>query len=349
MKEIIVVLTPGFPKDAQDTTCLTYLQNWALAMQQYQAKELYIIAFQYPFVEKNYCWKGIQVYAAGGCNTKYLSRLLTWGKVWKKLLYLKKTYKICVIQTFWLTEAAFIGEKFASMYHIPLFTTIMGQDAKVTNPYLKWLNISKHCLISDATHIKLLFPSIQQIILFGLAPNPYFTQYNAERNIDIIGIGSLIPLKRFHVFIDLIAEVKKVYPNIRSQIIGEGPEKSNLQQQIQHLHLEENVQLRGLLPYNEVLAHLHQSKLLLHTSEYEAQCLVYAEAFACGAYITCFPVGEYPIHAKAKIAQNFQEMRANILAILALPQADYTSVLSVSLADMAKAYIDLYAGQQQIK
>src|ERR1035437_9359608 len=91
----IVLLTPGFPKDEQDTTCTTYLQDYVLSFAKLYPKiNLKVITFQYPYKEGNYKWNNIDVYSAGGKNTKYFYKIITWIRVWRQLSRINKESEI---------------------------------------------------------------------------------------------------------------------------------------------------------------------------------------------------------------------------------------------------------------
>ena len=84
-KKTVIILTPGFAKDEQDTNCIPTLQQYVSTLSEMRPDiKLHVIAFQYPFKEGHYKWKGIDVYSAGGKGSLY-SRLATWRRVNKEL------------------------------------------------------------------------------------------------------------------------------------------------------------------------------------------------------------------------------------------------------------------------
>ena len=86
----IVLLSPGFARDETDTTCLTFLQDYALALKRLEpALQFEILSLQYPFDRGEYRWNDIPVFSAQGKNSKYLRRLPTWWKMFRKLRALK--------------------------------------------------------------------------------------------------------------------------------------------------------------------------------------------------------------------------------------------------------------------
>ena len=73
--------------------------------------------------------------------------------------------------------------------------------------------------------------------LFGPVP--------LKRDIDVLGAGSLIPLKQYHLFIETINFLKRIFPDIKAVICGNGPEMERLKSMAISLHLEKNLSFRN--------------------------------------------------------------------------------------------------------
>ena len=48
----VVILTPGFARDEQDSTCLPFLQEYVLTLKKNSSYSCKIVALQYPFDRK---------------------------------------------------------------------------------------------------------------------------------------------------------------------------------------------------------------------------------------------------------------------------------------------------------
>lgn len=339
-KRLLIVLTPGFPQDEQDTTCLTYLQHWVLELQKRDLFDLKVLVFQYPYEARTYRWNGVEVRALGGKNRKQLHKLWIWMQAFWQIRKWVQRQPDALIQTFWLTDVAWVGEWAARWWRLPLFSTILGQDALPSNPYLKVLNLKRHQLIALSKYVVRDWHLPVQVIPFGLPSSP--TPHNAVRPIDLIGIGSLIPLKDYEAFVRITADIRADFPHVQAQLVGEGPEKTKLQAQIEAAGLTKQVQLVGLLPYPEVNSRLQQAKILLHTSTYEAQALVYLEALANGAYLVCRQVGFVPDHPKVFSYQTEAEAVAHIRHILSLDKPDFAPYLHWSVGQAVERYVGMY-------
>lgn len=273
----IVILTPGFPENEADTTCIPALQIYVKALKQISGFDVTVITFHYPDKKKSYLWNGIPVIALGGSSR--LAKLLLWKRASRILKELHQQKKISVLHSFWLGECALIGNWFAQKKNIPHLTTLMGQDALKQNGYAKILPIKKMKLITlSEFHQQTFFQNHKvstEIIPWGITRED-FPESN-EKTIDIIGVGSLIPLKNYQLFIEVIAELNQIQP-IKAVLIGDGVLKSELEQKIQSLNLENVLQVKGELEYSETLHELSKAKILLHPNTYESFGLVFAEA-----------------------------------------------------------------------
>jgi glycosyltransferase involved in cell wall biosynthesis len=105
------------------------------------------------------------------------------------------------------------------------------------------------------------------------------------KNNEITIIGSLVDKKGQQLAIDCIEELKSRGVLVRLNILGEGPNRSILQYQIEQLHLQDFVTLHGNVEFPEQF--LQRSRLYLHTAIYEPFGLVLIEAMACGLPVVC--------------------------------------------------------------
>src|SRR5476651_2562987 len=117
--QTLIILSPGFPENEADSTCLPLQQSLVKAIkQQHPHLNLVVIAFQYPYKKRNYLWNGITVEAFGGKRRGKLFRLYNWAQVWQRLKQINQTDNIAGILSFWMGECAFIGERFAKAHQL---------------------------------------------------------------------------------------------------------------------------------------------------------------------------------------------------------------------------------------
>jgi glycosyltransferase involved in cell wall biosynthesis len=259
---------------------------------------------------------------------------------------LNKQYQIIGLLSFWLDECALIGSRFAKLKGIKHLCWILGQDAKAGNKYAQQMKLKADELIALSDFIVKEYSknygiSPSHVIPVGV-DTTLFGEEVKERDIDILGAGSLIPLKQFDVFVKMVSLIKELRHNIQAVICGKGPERERLLAIIKTLGLEENIKLVGELSHTEVLTLMQQSKLLLHTSAYEGFGAVCLEALYAGASVVSFvkPM-DAPI-PNWHIAINEDDMLQKVEAILNTPQCDHNPVLPYPIADNAKAMMKLF-------
>ncbi len=340
----ILVITPGFPKDENDTGCIPPMQLFLDQIKNtYQDLKLSVISIHYPYDKSSYDWKGIKVFSCGGSNKKQPLRLLYWMKVIRHSLKINRELKVDIIHSYWLGEAALLGQIVRVLFKIKHVNTMMGQDVIKTNKYLKFLSLKKIHKIAvskfQADHFKKSAGlEVNEIIPWGI--NNLISE-NQKRTFDIIGVGSLLPVKNFILFVQVIKKVKEDLPNLKCLIIGDGIERQNIEYQIKELGMKENICLKGQLSREEVLYYMKQSKMLLHTSNFESFGFVIVEALALGCYVVCKGVGCAVESNKLFLAQNAEEFSKNIKNILQ-NENDYTPEIPFPINNTVEAYYKLY-------
>jgi glycosyltransferase involved in cell wall biosynthesis len=373
-KNTFIILSPGFPANEADTTCLPAQQLFVQNLREnFPSLNIIVLAFQYPFNKSEYKWKGVQVISFNGRNRGGLKRLHTWYMVRRKLASLQRTHSIAGLFSFWCTECALVGERFAQKHQLKHFTWILGQDARKSNKFVRIIKPASGSLVAMSDFLadefeRNHFIRPQQVIPNGIDQRMY-AQVAEPRSIDVLGAGSLIPLKQYDVFIDLIAQAKKKFPAIRSVIAGDGPERARLQavirrtgtsdegrsmsesagswnrhepeQQHRRTPPSDDVELIGEKPHSEVLRLMQKSKIFLHTSSYEGFSTVCLEALYAGAHVIsfCNPVYEKIPHWY--VVRNKEEMLRKLIELLSA-DLNHEPVIPFSMSDTAKRVMQLF-------
>jgi glycosyltransferase involved in cell wall biosynthesis len=296
-QQTLILLTPGFAKDESDDF-IPVLQLFVKNLKKlYPDLHIIILAFQYPYCTGDYMLHGARVISFNGWNKRKAYRLLVWAKVWFTLTRLVREYQVLGLLSFWFGDCAFIGTFFGRRHRLKHFSWFMGQDARAGNKFFSWIRPRADNLIvlSDALAGEIyrnyaLKP--RHRIPFGVDP-AIFPGEPGLRNIDILGAGSLIPLKRYDLFLDVIQQLVAAFPNLKVVLCGQGPEKDALVRRIEKAQLQDHVTLMDEVPHAQVLALMQQSKIFMHTSAYEGFAAVCAEALYAGAQVVSFC---QPIH-----------------------------------------------------
>lgn len=100
---------------------------------------------------------------------------------------------------------------------------------------------------------------------------------------DVIFVGRLLDHKNADLLVKAVAIVKKIKPNIICKIIGDGPEKFNLELLIKKLRVMGNIQIiDSIEDNNDLYSTMKASKMLVLPSVREGFGLVVVEANAAG-------------------------------------------------------------------
>lgn len=346
--ETLVILSPGFPANEDDTACMPPQQVFVRALNEVcPGLNVIVIAFQYPYKRCEYQWHGVRVISLSGKNKGGVNRLVTWRKAWKVLGQLNRQYQVMGLLSFWFGECAFVGSYFALRHGLSHYTWLLGQDAKRGNKYFNWVKPRGESLIALSDFIVRemrknygLLPA--QVIPVGVDTS-LFGEAPEKRDIDVLGAGSLIPLKQYHLFVETINFLKVFYPGIKAVLCGKGPEMENLKNMAISLGLKDNIEFAGELPHKKVLELMQHSKVFLHTSSYEGYGAVLSEALYAGAHVVsfCKPMDkDYRHHYVVKTPE---EVNKITLKLLKNTHRGHDSVSVCQAQQVAKNMISLFA------
>ncbi|HWY12252.1 MAG TPA: glycosyltransferase [Bacteroidia bacterium] len=287
-----VILTPGFCKGEEDTTAVVFLQNIIKAINRsFPEIKITIISFQYPYTSECYSWHGNRVIPLNGRSSK-IKKVITWIKAWRKLKKLNKTEPISGMLCCWLTECSLMGKIFATQKNISFLCWAIGQDVKKNNRYLKFLKLRPDQIAVMGAHQKNLLAQsglkCEMVIENGMFPEDFPDPKPGNPfSVHILGTGSLTALKNYIEFVKIIELVAKRFPDIKCEIIGEGPQRLELENAIVERKLQNCIKLSGFLPHRIVLERMYESLIFLHPSTYEGNSTVMAEAAYAGNHIVC--------------------------------------------------------------
>ena len=111
-----------------------------------------------------------------------------------------------------------------------------------------------------------------------------------EPGLPILGIGSLVPVKRWDRLVKATALLKQRGVDCTVEIIGEGRLRPQLEALANRLGVQERVHFAGY--HSEIPAQLQRALFLVHSSDTEGCPNVVMEAMACGRAVVATRVGE---------------------------------------------------------
>jgi len=98
----------------------------------------------------------------------------------------------------------------------------------------------------------------------------------------LIAVGRLAPVKRFELVIDATVAARRSVPNLTLTIVGEGPLRSALEQQIVAAGAGDYITLTGKIDRHALVDHYRRAWLVVSGSLAEGWGLSLTEAAACG-------------------------------------------------------------------
>lgn len=298
----IWILTPGFAASGEDVNCIPSLQYWVEALREEYGDRIRILSTQYPFQSGSYLWKGIPVYAMGGQNRRGLFRI--WVLLKAIFFLLGRVHRTQLYYSFWLFDCAFLAGCLSLLTRKRAIWTIQGQDGRPGNTYFPRLRLLQRWAPVKVVAIS-EFVARETLKNSGIRSDlvlPYGTDSALESAFDpelpvcwdVLAAGSLVPVKNHVLFLELVSRLARRMPGLRVLLVGEGPERPKIESRIRELGLEEVVEMKGEIPRPQVLRCMNQSRVLLHTSDWEGQGCVQIEALAMGMAVVARQVGWVP-------------------------------------------------------
>lgn len=127
-------------------------------------------------------------------------------------------------------------------------------------------------------------------VITGSVTPPRDSLAFALRPIDIAFVGRLAEYKRPDRFVSAIAAIAGERPGLRAVLIGDGPLRGELRDQVMRLGIDTNVEFLGQRADVEAL--LARTKIFMLTSRWEGVSIAMLEAMAAGAVPVVANVGD---------------------------------------------------------
>jgi glycosyltransferase involved in cell wall biosynthesis len=124
-------------------------------------------------------------------------------------------------------------------------------------------------------------PSRVHVVPPGVEPR--FTPQGPKSPVPlVVAVGRLVPVKRFHVLLEMLATVKTSHPQLEAVVVGEGYERERLETLRRELGAESWLSLPGWISDDELLALYRRAWLVASASAHEGWGMTLTEAAACG-------------------------------------------------------------------
>ena len=256
----------------------------------------------------------VPVLFRGAQNVASLPSMLSYiplGILKASELNAKRKYD--VINTHFAIPSGPAGNYISKKFKIPNVLSIHGGDiydpSKSLSPHktpvLK--NVVRKMLInadeviaqsSDTKRNAISFYGVNReikIIPLGIKPTQYPIKSRkelglAEDKFIFSTIGRLIRRKNLEALFEIIKGVNLSFP-AQLLIMGDGPERENLERKIHELNIEQSVKFLGRVSEEEKFQYLDLSDVYLSTAMHEGFGMVFLEAIKCGLPVICYDKG----------------------------------------------------------
>jgi len=346
--ETIVILTPAFPASESETYWVPSQQLMVKALRKkFPEINIVVLSFLYPYRKSEYSWYGTEVISFDGMHRRKLNRVSLFRDIWQTLKRTTKEHNVIGLLSFWCGECALIGKWFGKWNHVKHYSWICGQDARKANNLVKLIRPAGDELAAMSPFLADEFQRNHGVRPKHLVENAIdpelFPHLTDGRTLDILGVGSFEPLKQYDVFIEIVRSIHHQMPGIKVFHCGIGREKEKIESLIKKYELEENFRLLGGKSHEEVLSLMQQTKIFLHTSNYEGFSTVCLEALYAGCHVVSFvkPIREDIKHWH--LVKTPEEMVRKCLLLLQNTQLDFGRVLIHSMDESAKKMMNLFA------
>lgn len=191
---------------------------------------------------------------------------------------LRKKYRVALVMTEHFSQIM-KNEIKKSIYKTALYAYCRSDQVLAVSPVLKKAIYDKFNV--DAR----IIPNIVDEKIF------YYLSDPKSENINFLSVGSLNKNKRMDLAITAFSEAFKDCENVSLFIFGEGPEKHNLLDLINKLHVSSKVKIMGLQSRAKIASYLNQTHCFVLVSENETFGVAYIEALACGVPVIATKCG----------------------------------------------------------
>ena len=116
-----------------------------------------------------------------------------------------------------------------------------------------------------------------------------FDVYNKEprKENPLIFVGRIYRYQKgIDYLIDIVDEIRKKKENVKIVLVGDGPDKKNLEENVEKRNLQDCIKFVGMS--SDVTEYYKKASVFLHTSRYEGFGVVLVEAMAFGIPVVAF-------------------------------------------------------------
>ena len=107
----------------------------------------------------------------------------------------------------------------------------------------------------------------------------------------VLSVGRFVPIKNMTLLVDSVALMRQTDPTVQLVLVGEGPERSALEQQAARLGVADAVTFTGYVSQEHMAPYYRAADVFALASEFDNSPNVVLEAMACGVPVVATDVG----------------------------------------------------------
>ena len=291
----VLLITPGFPENEKDTSCIPGMQDWLIQMRlDYPEIHFHVLSIHYPFNNIEYSWNTIPVISIGGKNSAYPIRFWYWVRVWNKAKQIIRKNKIEIIHALWLGESSFLAGMLSKKFRIPNVISLMGQDGNAKKSVWDIFFDYQATLVSPSNRITMNAVrrfSGRRVYEIVLGIPDLKEKISPTKTWNFLGAGNLTTFKNYEIFISVFSKLHSENPELKAILLGDGPQREKLESLCKANKVGDSFQFGGKVNRETVLDYMSKSDIFFHPSQTEGFGIVFAEALSSGMKIISGPVG----------------------------------------------------------
>jgi L-malate glycosyltransferase len=319
-------------------------------------------------------------------NIHYQSKGELLRYVWKTYKFSKELMddnKYDLTHSFFTVPCGILSWLLKRKYNLPYIISLRGSDVpgyserfaalyKFITPVIKRIWKDAYFVIANSQGLAELALKSKTEKEIGVIPNgidihDFSPDYSKKdpNNFTIVCVSRITPRKGIRVLIQAFKIVAGRYENVRLLIVGDGNEKSSLEQLVMGLGLKDKVTFTGPIAHEKVLPYYQKANIFALPSLNEGMSNTMLEALACGLPIITTDTGgtkelvtdnKNGFIVKMKNSYDLAEKIEKFLLDKGLDEKmgkeSRTRAEELSWENVAKGYEDLYkktAGLRKIK
>lgn len=340
------LIVPGFSADETDW-CIPVLRH--LVDRLARRHEVHVFALRYPPRRAAYDVFGARVRSFGGGGAGGMRRGVLLARVLTAMAVEHSRGRFDALHGLWADEPGWLAVTAGQRLGIPAVVSLMGGELvglkdigygvqlHRTGRWLVRSSLRRGATVTVGSgflgrlardygvgsHLVEL-PLGVDLDLFRPGGDDGDRQTAPDGTTRLLNVGSLTPIKDQATLIGAMERVRDRLPGAHLHIVGEGPCRAALAQQVARLGLERHATLHGAVPHEELPTWYRSADLCVLSSRYESQAMVVLEAAACGRATVGTAVGLVPELAPASLivpVGNPEALAQALLCVLEEPQA----------------------------